>query len=296
MKTTATCSVLIALALLSTSATAQPPVCKKAGVKQPCVRSGDLHFGIVTSGKVRNNTLRSIDLRDGEAVGGIDVVDDSLTSDDLATDSVGSSEIQMDAVGQREIQADGVGRVQIQSNAVAAEELAPNSVSSADIIDGQVTGADIGAGAVTGIHIQDGSFEAADIRNGAGADHASKDGEFNLDDVDSVLVEVAMVAPSDGKVIVNASGSFEFNESKKSDKARCSITTGSTIDFTNWFIAQDYASVPVNRLPFAATRGFDVVANTGYAFRLVCDEDRGIGSDITVQDPNITAMFFPSTY
>lgn len=47
----------------------------------------------VNSGDIKDNTVKTQDLKDGKAVEGADVVDDSLTADDLAPNSVRSTEL-----------------------------------------------------------------------------------------------------------------------------------------------------------------------------------------------------------
>lgn len=47
----------------------------------------------VNSGDIKDNTVKTQDLKDGKAVQGSDVIDDSLTSNDLAPNSVRSQEL-----------------------------------------------------------------------------------------------------------------------------------------------------------------------------------------------------------
>jgi hypothetical protein len=47
----------------------------------------------VNSGDIKDNTVKSRDLKDGAAVGSVDVIDNSLTAGDLAPNSVRSQEL-----------------------------------------------------------------------------------------------------------------------------------------------------------------------------------------------------------
>ncbi len=107
------------------------------------------------TGKViKDNSIKSVDLKDGKAVTGTDVVDeslegvdvapDSLLAEDLATDSVGANELAPNAAGPSEIADNAVNSPEITDNAVGTSEIAPNSVGTAEITNGQVRSPDLG--------------------------------------------------------------------------------------------------------------------------------------------------------
>jgi hypothetical protein len=101
---------------------------------------------------------------------------------------------------------------------------------------------------------------------------------------------VTISAPTAGHVVVTASGSFDLNLAGVDD-ARCSITTGTAVEFPAVGV-RDVAAAPLDVVPFSATRGFDVNvgANT---FNLVCVENAGA---VNVDDTSLTAIFVPARY
>ena len=114
---------------------------------------------------------------------------------------------------------------------------------------------------------------------------ASVDSENSVTSPETVET-VVINAPSSGKVIVNASGYARFSTSG-SDGGRCSITTGTTIDFAHLMIFDDDGGSGMTFMPFAGTRGFNV-GSGNTTFRLVCDRFQG---GISIGDPNMTAIF-----
>ena len=98
--------------------------------------------GTIGSADVIDNSLRSVDLRNGGAVRGVDVVDDDLTAADLGPASVGGSELNptVFASGDIDLQSNGYG-------------ISPNAIQSSEIEDGQVTGADVAGNTLTGADI-----------------------------------------------------------------------------------------------------------------------------------------------
>jgi hypothetical protein len=137
------------------------------------------------------------------------------------------------------------------------------------------------------------SKDADDLIDGAGMDWTSGDQSFTLSTSPSVVRSVAITNPISGYVLVNASGYF-FWTSSGYDRARCSITKGTTIDLTHLIYASDHGdTLTVNSgTPFAATRGYSVSAGTNI-FNLVCDITVGSGE---VHDSSLTAVFFPTRY
>lgn len=87
----------------------------------------------VNSGDVKNETLKSQDLKDGAAVQGSDVIDDSLTTIDLANDSVFNGEIGNNAVGTSEIADLSVATADLAGGAVTSAKVGNNAVGSGDL-------------------------------------------------------------------------------------------------------------------------------------------------------------------
>jgi len=137
------------------------------------------------------------------------------------------------------------------------------------------------------------SKDASDLIDEAGMDWTSGDQSFTLSTSPSVVRSVTLTVPTSGYALVNASGYFWWT-STGYDRARCSITTGTTIDFTHLIYASDHGDTLIGNsgTPFAATRGYSVNAGS-YIFNLVCDLTVGSGE---VNDSSLTAVFFPTRY
>jgi hypothetical protein len=127
--------------------------------------------------------------------------------------------------------------------------------------------------------------------NLAGADFASGDQVVSLVATDTTVRSVTISAPASGRVIVNASGYFSLN-SAAVDTGRCSITTGTALDFTHLIITGERTGTAMTFIPFGATRGFNVGAGNT-TFRLVCNEFAGT---VTVSDTSLTATWVPRSY
>lgn len=102
----------------------------------------------VNSGDVIDETLKTRDLKNGAAVQGSDVINESLTEEDLALDSVRRGEIQEDGVDTEEIATGSVTEDEIAFSSVKQSEVADGAIGTGEIIDLSVAGADIAAGAV----------------------------------------------------------------------------------------------------------------------------------------------------
>jgi hypothetical protein len=121
------------------------------------------------------------------------------------------------------------------------------------------------------------------------AAYAGGDQQVALTTADQVVRSVSITAPAAGTVIVNSSG-YVWLASGTSVIARCSLTTGTTVDGT----AMQYVEIQGN--PNASdvvsgTRGYDVAAGDNLTVNLVCDEFSG---QANVSDTWISAIFVPS--
>jgi hypothetical protein len=110
--------------------------------------------------------------------------------------------------------------------------------------------------------------------------------------VETIVRSVTISVPSSGVVIVDAVGYAQF-ESTGRDLIRCSITTGSEIDFDYATLTEDFgATTDWAYSPFALTRGYSVSSGT-HTFNLVCELWSG---EAYIEDTNITAEFTPGTF
>jgi hypothetical protein len=165
--------------------------------------------------------------------------------------------------------------------------LAINSVTAVHIVPGAVGAAALAPNAVSGENIVDLSITTRDILDPPAIAFSSGEQEVTFQlDVDTVIRQVTVTAPRPGRVVVNASGTFEFSDAGV-DIARCEITTGTVIGTTHVIEAGDTAMNSIKFLPFAGTRGFDVSpgANT---FNLVCDM---VSGSVKLRDSSMTAIF-----
>jgi hypothetical protein len=153
------------------------------------------------------------------------------------------------------IAAGSVTAVQIAPGAVGPTQLSPNSVSGSNIVDGSITSADIHDGPRS-------AFAEGDLNS------------RTVPGTDTVIRSVTINAPAAGKVIVNASAFFEFPSAATLDNARCEISTTTTIDNPHALYAREYSVDAVHYVPFASTRGFDVVAGNT-TFNLLCSTVSG---------------------
>ena len=178
----------------------------------------------------------------------------------------------------------GIGGTQ---RLVSAGGLAANSVAAVHILPGAVGAAALAPDAVSGNNIVDLSITTRDILDPPGAAFSSGDQEMAFElDVDTVVRQVTITAPRPGRIIVNASGTFEF-ASNSVDIARCEITPGTVLGLTHVIEAGDTAQNSIKFLPFAGTRGF-VVSPGQRTFNLVCDM---VSGSVKLRDSSLTAIF-----
>jgi len=111
----------------------------------------------VTSDKIRNGTIRNIDLARNSvvtakivagAVTGLQIKDASVGNADLGNDSVTTSRIRAGAVGNSDLANDAVTTSKLHAGAVTTSDIADSSVSSSKIADSSIVAADIKDGEV----------------------------------------------------------------------------------------------------------------------------------------------------
>jgi hypothetical protein len=131
-----------------------------------------------------------------------------------------------------------------------------------------------------------------EAENLAGAEFAGGDQSIALGPADTTVRSIVVSAPASGRVIVNASGYMQMAGPGTVDFGRCSITTGTVLDFNFLIPIAERAAGAMFTVPFGATRGFNVgPGNT--TFRLVCDEFSG---DVRLDDSSLTGTWVPRTY
>ena len=120
------------------------------------------------------------------------IIDGTITDADIGANAVGASEIAPDAVGASEIAPDAVGASEIMTSAVGTSEVANGSLTGTDIADGSIYRFDIGDEA--GIDYSSTGYY--DVANLATCNAAS------------VITSVSVTAPTNGYIMVSASGDF----------------------------------------------------------------------------------------
>ena len=206
-------------------------------------------------------------------------------------------------IGSGDLANGAVTRAKIRNSAVNASKLAGSAVSSAKIATGAVTrlkirdftvnGSKIAGSAVTTPKIVNSAVTSSKLANNAkaaGADFLANAVTLALTAADQTVVSVAITAPGPGLVIVNASG---YHSSPAAALARCSITTGTAMDFGNLILDAVADDGTFFRSSFAETRGFDVAGAGTTTYNLVCNEFSG---QVTATASQITAIFVPQMY
>jgi hypothetical protein len=97
----------------------------------------------VNSGDIKNENVKSIDLKDGAAVAGADVIDESLESVDVQDATLQSADVQDNTLTGNDVAADTLQANDLAPNSVTGSELLDNTVTTAKIVNGQVRGADL---------------------------------------------------------------------------------------------------------------------------------------------------------
>ncbi len=100
----------------------------------------------VNSGDVRNETLKSEDLKDAEAVQSSDVIDESIVSDDV--DDLQTQDYDSGSVENSDLATDAVSAAKISVGAVQASEIFDGQVGTAELAEGSVTSVKVGNNAI----------------------------------------------------------------------------------------------------------------------------------------------------
>ena len=126
--------------------------------------------------------------------------------------------------------------------------------------------------------------------NPIGVEYNSGEQSVALTSTDATIRTISVTTPVAGSCVVNASGYFTFS-STALNVARCSITTGTTVDFSHLIISGDTGGGN-NFESWGATRGYAKAAGT-HTYRLVCNEAQGT---VSVGDTSLTAVCTKNRY
>jgi len=165
--------------------------------------------------------------------------------------------------------------------------LPANSVTTIQIAPAAVTNVQIANNAVTGASVLDGSLTSADLAD-APRTAAVEPPDATLTGADTVVAQVTITAPAAGRIIANASGYYYTIDSATLDTARCSLTTGTSLDINRMAYLRENAAGSLYGTPFGLTRGFAVVAGSSTTVRLVCNVFSGSAQ---ARSLSLTAMF-----
>lgn len=132
---------------------------------------------------------------------------------------------------------------------------------------------------------------ALEAKVDTGVKYSGLDNYVTLGATGAVIHSITVTAPASGHVIVQASGYFDgFGGA---GVARCSVTTGTTVDYAALILGEVSDNAGANTyVPFASTRGFSVAAGPN-VFNLVCEAFTGAP---TIADTQLTAIFASMQY
>ncbi len=167
-----------------------------------------------------------------------------------------------------------------------ASGVGPASITATEIAAAAIGAAQLATNAVTGANVVNGSLTSADLADGPRAEFSSGDQAVTLTGAAAIVRSVTITAPVGGKVLVNASG-YVWASAAVAFTARCSITTGSTLDFSHLIYLKDTTVAVADSDAFGAARGFTVPAGA-FTVNLVCDVASG---NAIVSDTSLTALF-----
>ena len=78
----------------------------------------------VNSGDIKNNNVKSIDLKDGKAVAGADVIDASLTGTDVQDETIASADVTDDSLTSDDVKAQSLTGADVEDNSLTGNDVA----------------------------------------------------------------------------------------------------------------------------------------------------------------------------
>ncbi len=171
-----------------------------------------------------------------------------------------------------------------------ASGLGAATVTAAELAPAAVGTSQLAPNAVTGAAVADGSLTMVDIANGPRLASDAVNANTLMTTTDTIYATATLTAPAAGRVLTSASGYFRFsNTAAAIEYGLCSITTGSSVDFTSLIISSDFASTSNDAYDhWGASRVFSVPAGA-FTVRLVCRLTGAGGTEIG--DRQLTALF-----
>lgn len=125
-----------------------------------------------------------------------------------------------------------------------------------------------------------------------GVDYAGGDQTFALTGADVTVRSISVTTPVAGYCTIHASGYFQFGALNAYNSGRCSITTGTAMDFTALIIHSSRTTVDTEYGSFAATRGYTKPAGST-TYNLVCNQFAGT---VSIGDSQLTAVCTSERY
>jgi hypothetical protein len=90
----------------------------------------------VNSGDIKNESIKSVDLKDNKAVATDDVIDETLTGTDVADGTIASADVQDESLQSTDVANNSLTGSDIEDASVSAGDLGPNSVRGQELGDG----------------------------------------------------------------------------------------------------------------------------------------------------------------
>ncbi len=130
----------------------------KIAIMNPFVSTFDLDIatGAVTTNEILNETITKDDIGN-DAVGTEEIVSESILASDIATGAVTTNEILNETILSEDIFDSSIQSVDFADGSVTTPKIADNAVNSAKILDGDVQTIDIADAAVTTSKINSGA-------------------------------------------------------------------------------------------------------------------------------------------
>jgi len=141
-----------------------------------------------------------------DAVSSAEILDGSVTNNDLADNSVIAAKIAPNAIGSSHIQSGAVGTAQIAIDAVTSNQIADNSIVGFDhIVSGSISGSLLTNNSINSDHIQVGAVDSSEI-----ASNAVRSAEIDDFSIDSI--DIAADAITNSKIADGAVGLIQMDD------------------------------------------------------------------------------------